>query len=37
MLNQEYQEVSGYAQPGAAAFAGIKLTFGGEDGIGGHK
>jgi vitamin B12 transporter len=35
LFNQEYQEVSGYAAPGAAAFAGFKLTFGGIDGIGG--
>ena len=36
LLNQHYQEVYGYnATAGTTAFAGVKLTFGGEDGIGG--
>ena len=36
LLNQHWQEVYGYnATPGATAFAGVKLTFGGPDGIGG--
>ena len=36
LLDQPYQEVFGYnATPGIAAFAGVKLTFGGEEGIGG--
>lgn len=36
LLNQEYQEVSGYNTPGATAFAGIRLTFGGPEGFGGN-
>jgi vitamin B12 transporter len=37
LLDQHYQEVFGYnATPGVAAFAGIKLTFGGEDGYRGN-
>jgi vitamin B12 transporter len=36
LLDQHYQEVFGYnATPGIAAFAGIKLTFGGPEGYGG--
>jgi len=36
LLDQHYQEVFGYnATPGVAAFAGIKLTFGGPEGYGG--
>jgi vitamin B12 transporter len=36
LFNQHYQEVYGYnATAGTTAFAGVKLTFGGEDGIGG--
>ncbi len=36
LLNQRWQEVYGYnATSGATAFAGVKLTFGGKDGIGG--
>jgi vitamin B12 transporter len=36
LLDQHYQEVLGYnATPGIAAFAGIKLTFGGPEGYGG--
>ena len=36
LLNQHWQEVYGYnATPGATAFAGVKLTFGGKDGFGG--
>jgi vitamin B12 transporter len=37
LLDQHYQEVFGYnATPGVAAFAGIKLTFGGPDGYRGN-
>ena len=36
LLDQHYQEVFGYnATPGIAAFAGVKLTFGGTEGVGG--
>lgn len=36
LLNQRWQEVYGYnATSGATAFAGVNLTFGGKDGIGG--
>lgn len=36
LLDQRYQEVFGYnATPGIAAFAGLKLTFGGPEGYGG--
>jgi vitamin B12 transporter len=36
LLDQHYEEVFGYnATPGIAAFAGVKLSFGGEEGIGG--
>ena len=36
LLDQHYQEVFGYnATPGIAAFAGVKLTFGGPEGVGG--
>jgi vitamin B12 transporter len=36
LLDQHYQEVFGYnATPGIAAFAGVKLTFGGSEGVGG--
>jgi vitamin B12 transporter len=35
LLDQRYQEVFGYnATPGIAAFAGVKLTFGGTEGVG---
>lgn len=35
-LNQHYQEVFGYnGTAGTTAFAGVKLTFGGKDGVGG--
>lgn len=35
LLDQRYQEVFGYDAAPITAFAGIKLTFGGPDGIGG--
>ncbi len=36
LFNQHYQQVLGYnATAGATAFAGVKLTFGGPDGVGG--
>ena len=35
LLDQRYQEVFGYESAPITAFAGIKLTFGGPDGIGG--
>ena len=36
LLDQHYQEVFGFnATPGIAAFAGVKLTFGGPDGVAG--
>jgi vitamin B12 transporter len=36
LLDQDYQEVFGFnATPGIAAFAGVKLTFGGLEGVGG--
>ena len=35
LLDQRYQEVFGYEAAPITAFAGIKLTFGGPDGIGG--
>jgi vitamin B12 transporter len=36
VLDQHYQEVFGYnATPGMAAFAGVRLTFGGPDGVNG--
>jgi vitamin B12 transporter len=36
LLDQHYQEVFGYnATPGIGAFAGVKLTFGGQEGVGG--
>jgi vitamin B12 transporter len=36
LLDQDYQEVFGFnATPGIAAFAGVKLTFGGPEGVGG--
>jgi len=34
LLNQNYQEISGYNTPGIAAFGGIKLTYGGPEGFG---
>jgi vitamin B12 transporter len=33
LLDSHYEEVSGYNTPGIAAFAGVKLTFGGPDGL----
>jgi len=37
VLDQHYQEVFGYnATAGATAFAGVKLTFGGPEGVGGR-
>jgi len=33
LLDSQYEEVSGYNTPGIAAFAGVKLTFGGPDGL----
>jgi vitamin B12 transporter len=33
LLDTKYEEVSGYNTPGIAAFAGVKLTFGGPDGL----
>ena len=35
LLDQHYQEVFGFESPPIAAYAGVKLTFGGTDGIGG--
>ena len=36
ILDQQYQEVFGYnATAGTTAFAGVKLTFGGPEGLGG--
>lgn len=36
-LDKHYQDALGYnATPGAAAFAGVRLTFGGEEGLGGN-
>lgn len=37
VFDADYQEVYGFETAGIAAFAGIKLTFGGEDGIGSPK
>lgn len=34
LLNEKYEEVSGYNTPGISAFAGLKFTFGGPEGIG---
>ena len=34
VFDNRNQEVYGYSQPGVAAYAGMRLTFGGEDGIG---
>ena len=34
LLDSKYEEVFGYNTPGIAAFAGVKLTFGGPDGLG---
>jgi vitamin B12 transporter len=33
LLDSHYEEISGYNTPGIAAFAGVKLTFGGPDGL----
>ena len=33
LLDSLYEEVSGYNTPGIAACAGVKLTFGGPDGL----
>jgi vitamin B12 transporter len=35
LLDQHYQEVFGFESAPIAAYAGVKLTFGGTDGIGG--
>ena len=35
LLDQRYQEVFGYDAAPITAFAGVKLTFGGPDGVGG--
>jgi len=37
LFDADYQEVYGFETAGIAAYAGLKLTFGGEDGIGGRK
>lgn len=37
LLDARYQEVYGFETAGIAAYGGLKLTFGGEDGIGAHK
>jgi vitamin B12 transporter len=37
LLNQHYQEVFGFESAPIAAYAGVKLTFGGPDGIGGDR
>jgi vitamin B12 transporter len=34
LLNQHYQETFGFESAPIAAYAGVKLTFGGTDGIG---
>ncbi|HEX6001286.1 MAG TPA: TonB-dependent receptor [Hyphomicrobiaceae bacterium] len=33
LLDTKYEEISGYNAPGLAAYAGVKLTFGGPDGM----
>jgi vitamin B12 transporter len=33
LLDSKYEEISGYNSPGIAALAGVKLTFGGPDGL----
>jgi hypothetical protein len=35
LLDQHYQETFGFEASPITAFAGLKLTFGGKDGIGG--
>lgn len=35
VLDAKYQEVYGYNTPGLAAYTGVKLTFGGPEGVGG--
>jgi vitamin B12 transporter len=35
VLNDHYQEIYGYNTPGLTAFAGLRFTLGGPDGIGG--
>ena len=37
VFDADYQEVYGFETAGIAAYAGLKLTFGGEDGIGSRK
>ena len=37
LLDQHYQEVFGFESAPIAAYAGVKLTFGGTDGIGGSR
>jgi vitamin B12 transporter len=37
LLDQQYQEVFGFEASPIAAYAGVKLTFGGPDGIGGNR
>ena len=37
LLDQHYQEVFGFESAPIAAYAGVKLTFGGPDGIGGSR
>ena len=37
LFDAHYQEVYGFETAGLAAYAGMKLTFGGEDGIGARK
>jgi vitamin B12 transporter len=32
-LNAQYEEVFGYNTPGATAFAGVRFTFGGPEGM----
>jgi hypothetical protein len=36
LLDQHYQESFGFDAAPLAAFAGVRLTFGGPDGLGGH-